>query len=326
MLGVLAITALVGYSLTGAKPILAAGASGRLQDLRFPRRRGGLGDAGGVGHLPPVNADADGTNADPGRDEGAAAGQPEVADTLAVEEAGAVVRDGGDGAAGAQAREAAVDDANDNAELGGVPASTQTSWTARRALVVKAIQHAWQGYKQSAWGLDELHPLTNRGSNWFGLGLTIVDSLDTLWLAGLETEFNEARTWVANSLQVDTDSTVNLFEVTIRVLGGLLSAHYLTKDAVFLSKAADLGDRLMGAFNSPTAIPFASVNLHTREGIRAHFSGGASSTSEVTTLQLEFAYLSSLTGDDRYRRAADAVIAHVDGLDKMDGLVPVFIR
>ena len=46
----------------------------------------------------------------------------------------------------------------------------------------------------------------------------------------------------------------------------------------------------------------------------------------MTTLQLEFAYLSSLTGDDRYRRAADAVIAHVDGLDKMDGLVPVFIR
>ena len=204
---------------------------------------------------------------------------------------------------------------------------TPGPWPARRAQVVDAIQHAWQGYRQFAWGHDELAPLSRTGTEWFNLGLTIVDSLDTLWLAGLSAEFAEARAWVTSSLNLNIDSTVNLFEVTIRVLGGLLSAYYLTQDAVFLDRATDLGDRLMGGFTqSHTPIPFASVNLRSRAGVRAHFAGGASSTSEVTTLQLEFAYLSALTGDDRFRRAADAVIAHIDGLNKQSGLVPVFIR
>lgn len=35
---------------------------------------------------------------------------------------------------------------------------------------------------------------------WFDLGLTLVDSLDTLALMGLEPELAEARTWVMKSL------------------------------------------------------------------------------------------------------------------------------
>jgi hypothetical protein len=48
---------------------------------------------------------------------------------------------------------------------------------------------------------------------------------------------------------------VNLFECTIRVLGGLLSAHALTGDALYKDKATDLGDRLMYAFGSPSKVP-----------------------------------------------------------------------
>jgi hypothetical protein len=200
-------------------------------------------------------------------------------------------------------------------------------WTQRRAQVVAAVRHAWQGYRTSAWGRDELLPLSRTGADSFHLGLTIIDALDTLWLAGCADEYAEARAWVATSLDVGVDVTVNLFETTIRVLGGLLSAHYLTADAVYLERARDLGDRLLGAFvGSHPGVPMASVNLRARRGERAHFSGGASSTAEVATLQLEFAYLSALTDDDRFRRAADAIIAHMDTLPKQDGLVPVFIR
>jgi len=204
--------------------------------------------------------------------------------------------------------------------------TVRTIWHDRRDRVIEAIRHAWKGYKQWAWGYDELQPLSRTGSTWFDLGLTIVDSLDTLWLAGLSAEFSEAREWVAEQLRLDNDREVNVFEVTIRVLGGLLSAHHLTQDGVFLDKARDLGDRLMGAFSSHTPIPYASVNLRTRTGIRAHFAGGASSTSEVTTLQLEFAYLSALTGDPKYGNAARAVMDHIERLPKYQGLVPIFIR
>jgi len=54
-------------------------------------------------------------------------------------------------------------------------------------------------------------------------------------------EFNEARDWVANSLNYERDTNVQLFEITIRVLGGLLSAYHLSNDPVFLEKAVSWG-------------------------------------------------------------------------------------
>jgi len=109
--------------------------------------------------------------------------------------------------------------------------------TDRQKAVVAAFKHAWKGYKDYAWGYDELKPLSKRESTWFNLGLTLVDSLDTMWLMGLETDFKEARDWVAKDLIIEQDRDVNLFETTIRVLGGLLSAYHFTEDQVFLDKA-----------------------------------------------------------------------------------------
>src|SRR3989338_846629 len=57
-----------------------------------------------------------------------------------------------------------------------------------RAAAVRAeIQFAWQQYKKYAWGFDELNPIARVGKNWIGTGMgaTIVDALDTLWLADL---------------------------------------------------------------------------------------------------------------------------------------------
>ena len=85
-----------------------------------------------------------------------------------------------------------------------------------------------------------------------GLGLTLIDSLDTMYIMNLKDEFEEAKDWVENKLDLNIDKDVNLFETTIRVLGGLLSAYHLSKDSVFLDKATDVGTRLMGSFTSPS--------------------------------------------------------------------------
>lgn len=50
-------------------------------------------------------------------------------------------------------------------------------------------------------------------------------------------EFEEARRWVATELSFNKNVDVNLFESTIRILGGLLSTYHLTGDPLFLSKA-----------------------------------------------------------------------------------------
>ena len=109
--------------------------------------------------------------------------------------------------------------------------------TSRQEAVVDAFRHAWKGYKDYAWGRDELSPISKSSHQWFNLGLTLIDSLDTMWIMGLHTEFSEARDWVAKELKVAQDRKVNFFETTIRVLGGLLSAYHLSKDSIFLEKA-----------------------------------------------------------------------------------------
>jgi hypothetical protein len=75
------------------------------------------------------------------------------------------------------------------------------------------------------------------GNQWFGLGLTLVDALDTMVLMDLHKEYHEARAWVASSLVLDQDVDVNLFECTIRVLGSFLSTYHLTNDTMFLDLA-----------------------------------------------------------------------------------------
>ena len=63
------------------------------------------------------------------------------------------------------------------------------------------MEHSWKGYTEYAWGMDELTPLSKTGKQSFGgLGATLVDSLDTLWLMGLKEEFQKARDWVVHEL------------------------------------------------------------------------------------------------------------------------------
>ena len=95
-------------------------------------------------------------------------------------------------------------------------------------------------------GWDEIRPLSGAGHNfWGGLGMMVVESLETIYIMNLEDEFNEAREWVASSLVLGIDHYTSVFETTIRLLGGLLSAYALTNDTLFKTKAIDIGKRLL---------------------------------------------------------------------------------
>ncbi|XP_022853213.1 mannosyl-oligosaccharide 1,2-alpha-mannosidase MNS2-like isoform X2 [Olea europaea var. sylvestris] len=64
----------------------------------------------------------------------------------------------------------------------------------RREKVKDAMIHAWSSYEKYAWGHDELQPQTKNGVDSFGgLGATLIDSLDTLYIMGLDEQFQRAR-------------------------------------------------------------------------------------------------------------------------------------
>src|SRR5262245_62538583 len=128
--------------------------------------------------------------------------------------------------------------------------------------------HAWNGYKKYAWGHDDLKPLTKTCHDWYAepLLMTPVDALDTMILMGLKDEANLTREYIATHLSFDKDISVQNFEITIRLLGGLLSNYELTGDKQLLNLAEDLGNRLLPVFESPTGLPYRYVNLKTGKG------------------------------------------------------------
>jgi mannosidase alpha-like ER degradation enhancer 2 len=163
---------------------------------------------------------------------------------------------------------------------------------AMAARVRAEFLHAWAAYEQYAWGHDELKPLTHEPRDWYGpsLLMTPVDSLDTLLLMGLHDEAEKAKALIIEKLSFDHDINVKNFEVTIRLLGGLLSSYQMTGDSRLLRLADDLGRRLLPVFNSPTGMPYVYVNLKTGKP-----SGAKSNPAEIGTLILEFGTLSRLT-------------------------------
>uniref|UniRef100_A0A158Q5Q0 alpha-1,2-Mannosidase n=1 Tax=Dracunculus medinensis TaxID=318479 RepID=A0A158Q5Q0_DRAME len=193
----------------------------------------------------------------------------------------------------------------------------------RQKAVVAAFKHAWKGYKTYAWGHDSLRPITKRYSEWINMGLTIVDSLDTMIIMGLDDEFEEARDWVAESLKFNRNIFVSFFETTIRILGGLLSAFHLSGDKIFMHRAVELGNRLISAFNTSSFIPYSDVNLFGRQPSW----NGDSSLSEIASVQLEFRDLSRIINNSTFEEISFRTSQHIHNLGciEHDGLCGMFI-
>lgn len=105
-----------------------------------------------------------------------------------------------------------------------------------------------------------------------GSALSLIESLSSLVIMGNYTEFEKGVRWLSENLKFDVDARINLFECNIRVLGGLVSAHLLASDSSkkllqgsykneLLGLAEDLGKRFLPAFNTPTGLPYAWINL-----------------------------------------------------------------
>ena len=195
---------------------------------------------------------------------------------------------------------------------------TETDWHALAEDVKAEMAWSWDLYRAHAWGKDEIKPVTGTFSSFplktRHLGLSLVEALDTLWVMGLDSRFYDGVDWVKANLDFDVDGEVSVFETSIRLVGGLLSAHHACGDAMLLTKARDLADRLLPAFATPTGMPYRFINLKTgavREAV--------TSPADIATYLPEWGTLSRLTGDPRYAATArKAMVAVFDRRSKLD--------
>ncbi|NXD43928.1 MA1A2 mannosidase, partial [Copsychus sechellarum] len=159
------------------------------------------------------------------------------------------------------------------------------------------------------------------------MGATIVDALDTLYIMGLHDEFREGQEWIDKNLDFSVNSEVSVFEVNIRFIGGLLAAYYLSGQEVFKIKAVQLAGKLLPAFNTPTGIPWAMVNLKSGVGRNWGWaSAGSSILAEFGTLHMEFVHLSYLTGDPVYYNKVMHIRKLLQKMDRPNGLYPNYLN
>ncbi|CAA93106.2 alpha-1,2-Mannosidase [Caenorhabditis elegans] len=195
------------------------------------------------------------------------------------------------------------------------------------------FQFGWDNYMEHAFPADELDPIHCRGRGHdhdnpdninvndvlgdYSLGL--IDTLDSLVVFGDADEFKRAVNLVIKTVSFEKNTTVQVFESTIRVMGGLLAAHMIAADKTnrfgpfymsdyggeLLTLAHDLAGRLLPAFDgTATGIPYTRINL--QKGILPGTTN-STCTSGAGSLLLEFGVLSKLLGDDTYERLARRV-------------------
>ncbi|KAI0982940.1 hypothetical protein GJ496_012062 [Pomphorhynchus laevis] len=190
-------------------------------------------------------------------------------------------------------------------------------------------KHAWDSYAANAMGANEFRPISITGHNTeaFGTGHTlgafVVDSLDTLMIMGLENEAQHALHWISDNFQPGlVTGYVSVFEVNIRILGGLLGGYSLSDSEsnrkILIKASIDLANRLLNAYDTEGSnLPYSLVNLHTGSKKCYDWSRNCIILSEAGSLQLEMDYLSHITGDRKYsdiaRNSTKALLDRFNG-------------
>ncbi len=214
------------------------------------------------------------------------------------------------------------------------PAADKTQRETRLAKVKAAISKSWNSYRKNAWMHDELRPISGSFKDPFcGWAATLVDSLDTLWIAGLKDEFDDAvKNGVANiDFTFSEKPDIPVFETTIRYLGGLLSAFDVSGGhkgdyTILLDKAVELAEVLYGVFDTPNRMPVLYYRWQPKYASKPH-KAGTVSIAELATLSMEFTRLAQLTKENKYYDAIDRITKalvkfQADGKAAIPGLFP----
>ncbi|KAF8159589.1 glycoside hydrolase family 47 protein [Crassisporium funariophilum] len=196
------------------------------------------------------------------------------------------------------------------------------TWAERTNSVRKSFIHAYSGYRHLAAPYDELLPVTGgKVNNLNGWGLSLFDSLDTMWTMGLHDMFKISLGTIARqTFSQPTDEYAPFYDTVLRHLGGLLSAYALSNEPMLLTKADDLGSMLLPAFCSTSGFPTLAVN--TISGNTSMERKTSVSWAHILTNQLEFKYLAHLTGRTEYYNKTENVMTKMYNTKSTNGMLP----
>lgn len=194
----------------------------------------------------------------------------------------------------------------------------------RLDVIKSSFLHSWNGYTKCALGHDFLRPITCKSVDWFNASLTLIDSLDTLWIMGLHEEFDTAVSFLESNFTNIACGSV--FELTIRVVGGLMSAYQLSGRKSLLGIAKNFTDQLLISFNTGTGLPMPDIDMQNRIGKSWGWAPRTVFLSHAGSLLPELMTLAQHLDDDDIREASDKVLDFFFENEGLDGLWPIKIN
>ncbi|KIW45193.1 uncharacterized protein PV06_03596 [Exophiala oligosperma] len=203
----------------------------------------------------------------------------------------------------------------------------------RLGVVRDAFIHAWNGYKKHAWGADEVGPISGTARMSFGgWGATLVDTMDTLWIMDLKEDFEQCVEAVKKiDFTTSQEEMINVFETTIRYLGGFLAAYDLSdgRYPALLDKARELGEILYSAFDTPNHMPMARWQWRVTAVGKEIEPSTNTLLAEIGSLSVEFTRLSQVTGDVKYFDVIQRIAETMESAQnqtKIPGLWPTIVN
>ncbi|KLJ07432.1 hypothetical protein EMPG_17097 [Blastomyces silverae] len=173
----------------------------------------------------------------------------------------------------------------------------------RQEAVKQSFIRAWNAYRSYAWMRDEIMDLKD--------------------------EFHEAVRAVSNIDFTTTETKeINVFETTIRYLGGLLSAYDLSGEQALLTKATELGNILYAAFDTPNRMPVTRWKIHSAFLGLEQEASGFCLLAEIGSLTMEFTRLSQLTNDPKWYDAVHRIMKILEeqqSKTKLPGMWPLVL-
>ncbi|KAF8967669.1 glycoside hydrolase [Flammula alnicola] len=197
-----------------------------------------------------------------------------------------------------------------------------TTWAERAESVKESFKHAYSGYHTFAGGYDELLPVSGGGSNNLnGWGVTLFDSLDTMWTMGLHDSFRDSLGTISTqNFSLPSGAYARFYDTVLRHLGGLLSAYALSGEPVLLIRADDLGKMILPAFNSTSGFPTIAFDTASR---KISMEGETSvAWANILSNQMEFKYLAHITGRPEYYNKTENVMTKIYESKLSHGLLP----
>lgn len=201
----------------------------------------------------------------------------------------------------------------------------------KRDMIKKMMRHAWNGYVTYAWGANELKPVTRKEETGFifgkgRVGATLVDAMDTLFIMEEYQEVMRCREWLAKHFKQEFMKVgrVSVFETTIRFIGGFNTMYSFTKDPLYMELSRFIADLLIPAFSEDLAINVGWIMIGQNYSIPARTR--SSLLAEVGTLQIEWGYLSYITGNMTYHMKTKGVFEELfTRRSTYSGLFPITV-